>query len=104
MALALGSTASLAKGLFTSKEKPIVIGAKTFTEQYIVSEILASTVREQTKRPVEVAQSLGSTVVFDALRSGDVDVYVDYSGTIWATIMHREAGAVSRNDVLGEVV
>jgi osmoprotectant transport system permease protein len=32
---------------------------------------------------------LGSTIIFHALAAGDVDVYVDYSGTIWANQMHR---------------
>ncbi|RPI61101.1 MAG: ABC transporter permease, partial [Lysobacterales bacterium] len=32
---------------------------------------------------------LGSAIVFGALASSDVDVYVDYSGTIWANVMQR---------------
>ena len=67
-----------------------MIGAKTFTEQYILSEILAGQIRPATVPRRAVVSSLGSTVAFDALRSGDIDVYVDYSGTIWTTLMHRE--------------
>ena len=48
-------------------------------------------------------QSLGSTVAFDALRSGYLDVYVDYSGTIWATIMKRDKLPSDRNEVLTKV-
>ena len=81
----------------------IVVGAKTFTEQYILSRILATTIAQATGSPVEVASSLGSTVAFDALRAGDIDVYVDYSGTIWATIMRRESAGVDRETVLAEV-
>jgi osmoprotectant transport system permease protein len=47
--------------------------------------------------------SLGSTVAFDALRAGDLDVYVDYSGTIWATIMGRDVTSQNRDEVLHEV-
>jgi len=83
---------TLARSLIPSKESEIVIGAKTFTEQYILSEILARQITHRTGLPTRVAQSLGSTVAFDALRSGDIDAYVDYSGTIWATLMHREPG------------
>lgn len=50
-----------------------------------------------------VAQSLGSTVAFDALRAGEIDLYVDYSGTIWATIMKAGAKPGSREDVLAAV-
>lgn len=81
----------------------IVIGAKTFTEQYILSHILARRITEATGRPASVLASLGSTVVFDALRTGQIDVYVDYSGTIWATIMRREASAETRGEVLDQV-
>jgi osmoprotectant transport system permease protein len=79
------------------------VGAKTFTEQYILSRILATTIERATGRPVDVVSSLGSTVAFDALRAGDIDAYVDYSGTIWATIMRREAAGVDRQTVLDEV-
>jgi osmoprotectant transport system permease protein len=70
--------------------EPVVIGAKTFTEQYILSELLAERVRRETGLPSEIRSSLGSTVAFDALVSGDLDVYVDYSGTLWATVLHEE--------------
>jgi len=38
---------------------------------------------------VRTLDSLGSTVAFDALRTGRIDGYVDYSGTIWANYMQR---------------
>jgi len=64
------------------------IGAKTFTEQYILaSAIGARLVREGLR--VERHESLGSTVAFDALRNGDIDVYVEYTGTIWSSYMRR---------------
>ena len=81
----------------------IVVGAKTFTEQYILSRILSGTIALATGSPVDVAASLGSTVAFDALRAGDIDAYVDYSGTIWATIMRRDAASADRETVLKEV-
>jgi osmoprotectant transport system permease protein len=85
------------------RQEPVVIGAKTFTEQYILSEILAEYIARKAGLPSDVRSSLGSTVAFDALRSGDIDLYVDYSGTIWATIMHRETLGADRERVLAEV-
>ena len=71
------------------KEQPIIrIGAKTFTEQYILADLIDQTLQAagfETRR----TESLGSIIVFDALANGDLDVYVDYSGTIWANIMNR---------------
>ena len=81
----------------------VAIGSKTFTEQYILSEFLSLWIENETGRPTRAVQSLGSTVLFDALRAGDVDLYVDYSGTIWATILERDGLARSRASVLQEV-
>ena len=81
----------------------IVVGAKTFTEQYILARVLSGTIARATGSSVDVAASLGSTVAFDALRAGDIDAYVDYSGTIWATIMQRDAASADRETVLKEV-
>jgi osmoprotectant transport system permease protein len=84
-------------------QRPVIIGAKTFTEQYILSELLAQQIRRETGLPTDVRASLGSTVAFDALRGDEIDVYVDYSGTIWATIMQRETLGADREQVLGEM-
>lgn len=81
----------------------IVVGAKTFTEQYILSDILARQIQEATGVRVDVVSSLGSTVAFDALKAGEIDAYVDYSGTIWATIMRRDTVPQARGEVLTEV-
>ena len=71
-------------------DQPVVVGAKSFTEQYILAEVIESRLRAagaQTER----RDNLGSTVVFDALRSGEIDVYVDYTGTLWANAMGEDA-------------
>ena len=97
--------AFLASSLPTSGAggRPVKIGAKTFTEQYILSEMLAQRIANETGLETEAVQSLGSTVAFDALRTGEIDVYVDYSGTIWATIMKREGLPEDRAAVLEQV-
>lgn len=77
------------------------IGAKTFTEQYILAEVLRARL-EQRGLAVEVVESLGSNVVFEALRHGDLDAYVDYSGTLWTTQLARDRGAPSWQ-ILAEV-
>ena len=84
-------------------EKPVRVGAKTFTEQYVLAEILAGHVTTQTGRPATVLASLGSTVAFDALRRDEIDVYVDYTGTLWATVMGRTGAGGGRQAILEEV-
>ena len=66
-----------------------VLGAKTFTEQYVLTRLMADRL-EATGIETRVLDSLGSTVVFDALINGRIDAYVDYTGTIWANHMGRE--------------
>jgi osmoprotectant transport system substrate-binding protein/osmoprotectant transport system permease protein len=102
--LCLGTAASALPGLSGSAaRKPVTIGAKTFTEQYILGDILADEIKRQTGARTEVIQSLGSTVAFDALRSGGIDAYVEYSGTIWATLMKRSDAPKDRGEVLHEI-
>jgi osmoprotectant transport system permease protein len=94
---------SFARDLLDHGREPVKIGAKTFTEQYILSAVIAGQIERETDLPTERVPSLGSTVAYDALRSGGIDVYVDYSGTLWATIMKRNTVGQERSFVLDEV-
>jgi len=70
------------------RAEPVAIGSKAFTEQYILSALIAGRLEAAGLRANRI-ENLGSTVAFDALVSGEIDVYVDYSGTIWATVLDR---------------
>ena len=101
--LLVGTLGSLIAEASDQGERPILIGSKSFTEQYILSELVAGWVAEGTGRHSEPLESLGSTVAFDALRDNQIDLYVDYSGTVWATLMKREGLPESREAVLRDV-
>jgi osmoprotectant transport system permease protein len=65
-----------------------IVGAKTFTEQYI----LASLIDQRLTGAGLTAgrrEGLGSSVILNALASGEIDAYVEYSGTLWANQLHR---------------
>jgi osmoprotectant transport system permease protein len=64
------------------------IGAKPFTEQRVLAAALARTMERAGAR-ADVKTSLGTTVAFDALVHGELDVYVEYVGTVWTTMMGR---------------
>jgi len=83
--------------------RPVRIGAKTFTEQYILSEVLARQIHRKTGEPAEVLASLGSTVAFDALARGEIDAYVEYTGTIRSTLMRKTGAGDGRAAILAEV-
>jgi osmoprotectant transport system permease protein len=99
--LASYAVATGAARLF-GRERAIVVGAKNFTEQYILAEILREYLRDRSGLATEATSSLGSTVVFDALRSGEVDVYVDYCGTLWSTILQRSDVPADRKTCIDE--
>jgi osmoprotectant transport system permease protein len=77
------------------------IGAKTFTEQYVLAALIEQRLDAAgltaARRP-----GLGSNVLFDALASGEVDVAVDYSGTLWVNRMQR-TNIPSREQLLTEL-
>lgn len=83
----------------------VVVGSKNFTEQVILGEILAQTI-EAEGVPVARKLNLGGTFICDqALRSGGIDVYVEYTGTAVTAVFkgevpHGSADALSRTRAL----
>lgn len=74
----------------TKNKKVIVIGSKNFNEQLILGNMVASLIEHNTDYKVEKKLNLGGTnVVFSAMKSGDVDLYVEYTGTGLVDIMKR---------------
>ena len=65
------------------------IGAKNFSEQFILAELLADLLTRQ-GFTIKRKYGLGSAVAFRALANGDIDVYIDYSGTLWLNEMGRD--------------
>jgi osmoprotectant transport system permease protein len=65
-----------------------LVGAKTFAEQYVLAALIAQRL-QAAGLSASTREGLGSNVIFDALASGDIDVYVDYSGTLWANQFHH---------------
>ena len=101
--LAIFAATPVVRSLLARGRASITVGAKTFTEQYILAGILAGKIERSTGIPARTLGSLGSTVVFDALKSGEIDAYVDYSGTIWANILGQHGEGVDRAAVLAAV-
>jgi osmoprotectant transport system permease protein len=90
------SMAPLARG-----QDDYVIGAKGFAEQYILASLIEQRLNAA-GLSAATRSNLGSAVVFNALIGGDVDLYVDYTGTIWTNYMHRSDGG-SREFVFDEM-
>ncbi|MCA6104051.1 ABC transporter permease/substrate-binding protein [Bradyrhizobium australafricanum] len=65
-----------------------IIGAKTFAEQYVLSALIEQRL-QAARLQASTREGLGSSVIFQALAANDIDVYVDYSGTLWVNQFHR---------------
>lgn len=72
-----------------AQQRPIVVGSKTFTESYVLAEILAQTL-EGAGFEVERRFGFGGTLIcYEALRVGEIDLYPEYTGTIRETILRE---------------
>jgi osmoprotectant transport system permease protein len=66
----------------------VVVGAKNFSEQYILASLMSDRLRGAGFN-VSEKDDLGSAVAYRAVASGEVDTYVDYSGTLWTNVLKR---------------
>ncbi len=74
-------------GLAAAAQGPAyVVGAKNFSEQYILADLMGRRLQAVGAR-VTQRSDLGSAIAFRALQAGDIDVYVDYSGTLWTSVL-----------------
>ncbi len=70
----------------TATAEPLRVGSKRFTESYILGEVLVRAAGEATHRP-----GLGNTgILVSALKSGSIDLYAEYTGTIAKEIVRLE--------------
>lgn len=75
---------------FSKNKNTIVVGSKNFNEQLIIGNIVASLIEDKTNYKVERKLNLGGTaVVFSAMQSKDVDIYVEYTGTGLVNILKK---------------
>jgi osmoprotectant transport system permease protein len=100
LALAVTVVAAVRPG--TARRDVIRVGSKNFTEQIILGEIVAQQL-EHAGLTVERRLNLGGTFICDrALRSGDIDVYVEYTGTA-DTAVFKQTVETDRQRVLDRV-
>ncbi|MDR2542070.1 MAG: hypothetical protein LBC80_01260 [Treponema sp.] len=81
-------------GLFTSclgskgtVKGVVVVGAKDFTEQYILGYMLTLFIEANTNLTVSYMRNLATDVLFAATRTGAVDLYTEYTGTVYGSYL-----------------
>jgi len=67
--------------------KKVVLGSKLFNEQYILAHMIAHLMRDNGIE-ADVKESLGGTMInYEALKKGNIDAYVEYTGTAYNVIL-----------------
>src|SRR5882757_5256601 len=88
MALTVAGVAAALMPLMASGSRGYLVGAKNFSEQFILAELISERLAGQGVA-AQRKEGLGSAVAFRALAGSDIDGYVDYSGTLWANVLGR---------------
>lgn len=85
---------SLAKSREARAEDPqIQVGSKSFTESVILGELLCHVSRSHSLTAEHRAELGGTQVLWKALLAGEIDMYVEYTGTLRKEILDLPANA-----------
>ena len=76
------ATICLAIPSHSESSKPLTIGSKRFTENYVLAEIFAQLLEDRGFKVVRRPGLGGTMVAFNALKAGEIDIYPEYTGTI----------------------
>ncbi|WP_433742280.1 glycine betaine ABC transporter substrate-binding protein [Falsibacillus pallidus] len=97
--------AVISAGCGNDNKDTIVISGKKWTEQYILPEILSQYIQAKTDYKVKVKEGLGEvSILTPALDKGDIDMYVEYTGTgLEAVLKDKAKPGESSEDVLKKV-
>ncbi|WP_374469045.1 glycine betaine ABC transporter substrate-binding protein [Phenylobacterium sp.] len=88
LGLLLGVVLAVSPLVSLGRPAAYVVGAKNFSEQYILAELISGRI-QRTGAEVGRRENLGSSIAYSALAAGELDVYVDYSGTLWTNVLGR---------------
>lgn len=75
-------------GVGLAAQDPVVIGSKNFTESALLAELMAQRIEEHTELVVERRFGLGGTMIcHESIVEGAIDIYPEYTGTAWASVL-----------------
>lgn len=78
------------------RSETVVLGSKIFTEQYILAEIFRQLIEGKTQLRVASRTGLGGTQICqDALRTGSIDFYPEYTGTGLLVVLQPSASVLN---------
>ena len=78
--------------VFKPNKDTIVVGGKNYSEQLVLGNMYADLIEEYTDLNVDRKLGLsGSSVTMNALTSGEIDVMIEYTGTLYLNVLKQEA-------------
>jgi osmoprotectant transport system substrate-binding protein len=104
IAICLASFLFFAAACRKPAQPHLTIGSKFFTEQVILAELLAQHIEARTSIHVERKTNLGGTLlVHKALLAGDLDLYVEYTGTALTAVLNESPGTDNSTAIYNRV-
>jgi len=79
-----------AAGRKATQSRTIAIGSKDFTEQVILGELVAQILEDRAGFQVDRKFELGGDLCHRAMLSGEIDAYVEYTGTAYTAILKHQ--------------
>ncbi len=79
-----------------SDEPDIIIGSKAFTENFLLAHLFAQLIENKTSLKTKLQLGFGGTkLIFDAIRTGEIDIYPEYTGTGYLVLLQKSSKDVS---------
>lgn len=72
-----------------AEPKTVVIGVMPFNEQYIIGEMMALLL-EKEGYSTEIRSGMNNAALYEAVKAGQVDMYVDYTSSVYYQLPDRE--------------
>lgn len=91
---------TLSETIASQNEKKITVASSNFTETIILGYMYSELIEENTDIEVEQRFNLnGGIVCFNAIKSGDADMYVEYTGSILPNYLHQKIETTDPQEV-----
>lgn len=87
----------------TEKDEIIRIGTKNYTESRLMGELLSVYIENNTGLKTEISELGGTLPTFKAIQSKNIDMYVEYTGTAYTTILKKTGDIPSSQEVYDTV-
>lgn len=75
--------------------KPVYIGSKKFTESVILGEVARLSLKQSNLEAQHKAEFGGTRILWNALISGDIDIYPEYTGTLEEELLQKKVKDIS---------